>query len=1136
MPVRRSLFAGPALLMVATVLAVPAVARAENLMTAGGGAAFAPFSSGMPGDSPQAREQVRKLGEQKKAEEEKKREELASPKARAERADSRTAHDALADGAATGLLRDKFGRELAPPVPDAETLFGGDRVAEFRSDYVAVLEASGDRPARLIDSQVPLRAPKSGQAGADKAPVDLDLVADGGGYAPDNGLARVELPKEAGDGIQVGPVTVKPEGRAGVARVDSDTLAYPNIDTDTDLAVNVTPTGFETYHQIRGPRAPQSQRLKLALPAGTSLRAVAGGGAEVVRGSESVLSISAPEAVDAQGAEVPSSYEIDGDTLVIETPHRGRSVAYPVLVDPEFTVKEDWACYGSYNCTATWFHGNPTALDGLRHWGPATSSSSVAWGYSQNCLYWAPTFNNCYGPANGGGPNWGVSANPGWSNAKTGLHVWAGRGNYYPSGHIAEWYYQPPGTSTRIYRADFGAKFLRRGATPGGMAMFDGVWSYATGTWASNALHIFYGGEDGSNDGNLTHRWDADFAYSTPGPQAAAFGLVNLGGGVAPRDYVNAYMGATIIELTDPEAPTITKNELQGPTGWTKDGNWTVNAAASDAGLGMRRLRLGVPLASGGAATQDRWAVCNGTKDWPCPSSLAAPGSPNQAAFTFSAADGDPNTPGDQPIRDGVQTVSLNAADALGTGHDTTSGANTIRVDRSGPQVNVSGGLRALDGQWVRDGRYEIPSSATDGGSGVKRLTLKVDGSQAGAPKEVATQRDGAGLDHTFSLDTAPLKYGRHEITVTATDWLDQTSEVSWVILADARETTFTFSPGATLDEIENSGAVVDEVVSLDDTRFGDAAGGYRLDGEILADALNSYRAMYQEDEGADTAPTIRRATYGGAVPTAALGGLASKVASRDEIDLSTLPPPERDPEDSDQEPSLPYLDDLFNADIAAESQDIDTRGGDAGVASADQKEFAPDYGSSNTFNKSGTSRPRRIHQTFTWTTNNWQEEFENSVNLDDAYEHDFKLKNYSNSGGFFNKSPRCRSGESDNFWAVRSGKYWKATGKDVENGGPYFDTNLSDSCQEMDFTTGFYFPRNLKTGRKYGSIVRAKAGDSGSSLYWVIAQRSTRDCPNRNPNCVAPLGRGGDKKKFIYLNRAPECRRWRNGRQNRPC
>lgn len=320
-----------------------AFAEVDLMPTATQGA-FGPLSDQMPGESPQAREQMRKLGEQKQAEQKKQREELASPEARAEREDSKTAHDDLGDGAALDLFRREFGAQLKPPVPDAETLLGGDRVSEFRSDHVAVTEGVGGKPPRLIDSQVPLRAPESDSPGAQKAPVDLDLVAQDGGYAADNGVAPVELPKEASAGIQVGPVTVKPEGAADVERIDSDTLAYPNVDTDTDLAVNITPTGFETYHQLRGPDAPESQRLRLSLPAGTSLRPVDGGGAEVVRGDESMLTISPPQAVDAQGADVPSSYEVDGDTLMIKTPHRDRSVAYPVLVDPEFTVKEDWAC------------------------------------------------------------------------------------------------------------------------------------------------------------------------------------------------------------------------------------------------------------------------------------------------------------------------------------------------------------------------------------------------------------------------------------------------------------------------------------------------------------------------------------------------------------------------------------------------------------------------------------------------------------------------------------------------------------------------------------------------------------------------------------------------------------------------
>ncbi len=62
--------------------------------------------------------------------------------------------------------------------------------------------------------------------------------------------------------------------------------------------------------------------------AGAQLRTLAGhgvdkrDGAEVVRGGEQVMAVSPPVAVDAQGRDVPTTMRVDGNEVVIETPHR----------------------------------------------------------------------------------------------------------------------------------------------------------------------------------------------------------------------------------------------------------------------------------------------------------------------------------------------------------------------------------------------------------------------------------------------------------------------------------------------------------------------------------------------------------------------------------------------------------------------------------------------------------------------------------------------------------------------------------------------------------------------------------------------------------------------------------------------
>src|SRR5262249_35407095 len=137
---------------------------------------------------------------------------------------------------------------------------------------------------------------------------------------------------------------------------------YPNVAPDTDLAVAPTPTGLETFTQLRSAEAPLNQTYHLSLPAGASLKASQDGGAEITKGDELLAAVLPPSAIDAEGGEVPVSLTVSGDsiTLHVEPPP---GAAYPYLVDP---------VYESYS----WMSSNNNA--GIySDWRPASSNESV---------------------------------------------------------------------------------------------------------------------------------------------------------------------------------------------------------------------------------------------------------------------------------------------------------------------------------------------------------------------------------------------------------------------------------------------------------------------------------------------------------------------------------------------------------------------------------------------------------------------------------------------------------------------------------------------------------------------------------------------------------------------------------------
>lgn len=787
------------LAVVVFLVVVPSVAIGQGLL--GGDARVfggSSFGRDAPGASPQAMARLLEAGREAQRAEDEREEFVASEEGRAERARSRSAFGALSDAGAVDLMRREFASELRPLAPDAETLLAGDRVVEYFSDFVARVEGSEGRPDRIIDSQLALRTPDSREV------VDLDLEPAGSGYAPDAGLADVALGAEAKDGLKVGRLRLTPEGDARAVRADSDTLVYPNATRDTDVAVNVTPTGLETLHQLRSPDSPEMQRMDVELPAGSQLRATNAGGAEVLDAAgELKVTVSAPSAVDAQGTDVPVSMAVTdgGAGLELTARHRDRSFAYPILVDPEFVVKEDWACAGSWNCTATWFHGSGQALAGLAHW-QSWAGGSDSYGLHKQCSNY-PWFDNCYGPAYGGGSNWnlGGGADGRWSVGNTGLHVVIYPNTWYPADSLGEWYYVTPGQTTQIYRADFGAKFLRNRGGNGNPFMFTGIYSYADWNWVSGTSQN-PGTEAFVSD--MTHGWNANWGYTRPGPQAAAFGFMSYGG--APNGvWRDGYMGAAIIELTDPEAPTFSNVNMTGPTGWTKDGTFTFAPTASDPGLGMRRFRLSAP----GIADQDRWVSCYGTKSLPCPQTYALdankPATDPYGAFRVNASS----------LPDGQQTITIKASDALaGPGHDTTATA-TVKIDRTGPTIATPTGplyenrnQTGAGADHRKEGLYEaqasISASASDPHSGTKTLQLFVDRNRDGDyddldenPKTVsnmctATQCPGASPQFDYTLATDTLPDGDYNLKLVAYDLLDNKSaDKTWTVTIDRRGDVF---------------------------------------------------------------------------------------------------------------------------------------------------------------------------------------------------------------------------------------------------------------------------------------------------------------------------------------------------------
>lgn len=113
-------------------------------------------------------------------------------------------------------------------------------------------------------------------------------------------------------------------------------MSYGDVTTSSSIMVRATAGGVQELIAIERSDAPNEFAFPLALPTGAVLVAADDGSAAIVDSSgHEVAAIAAPWAKDAAGRAVPTSYRLDGSTLIQVVEHEGAT--YPVVADPSFT-------------------------------------------------------------------------------------------------------------------------------------------------------------------------------------------------------------------------------------------------------------------------------------------------------------------------------------------------------------------------------------------------------------------------------------------------------------------------------------------------------------------------------------------------------------------------------------------------------------------------------------------------------------------------------------------------------------------------------------------------------------------------------------------------------------------------------
>ncbi len=139
---------------------------------------------------------------------------------------------------------------------------------------------------------------------------------------------------------------------------ESGAVVYESDTSPVSLAAQATEDGgLQVLVVIDGPDAPTEYRFDMTVPVGAALLPSTDGGAVVVDADGVVVSVVAPAwAVDAHGQPVPTSYRIEGSTLVQVIDHHGAS--YPVVADP------CWTCWGDIVFTVVGVAATAGALVG----------------------------------------------------------------------------------------------------------------------------------------------------------------------------------------------------------------------------------------------------------------------------------------------------------------------------------------------------------------------------------------------------------------------------------------------------------------------------------------------------------------------------------------------------------------------------------------------------------------------------------------------------------------------------------------------------------------------------------------------------------------------------------------------------
>lgn len=287
----------------------------------------------------------------------------------AQRESSRHAYDEDTPAQAEELLRSTFGETLARLNEEPARFLSGARLDKNLGHGSAVVTTDGNTEILEAGQPVEVENPEG-----ETKKVDVSLEKGPEGFEPENPMVETMIGVTAEEGVELGEVglTVTQVGaeEAKGRLLGDKNVFYGEVEvgSDVDLMASPTSRGVELFDMLRSVESPETLRFHLDLPAGDSLKLLKQNGVEILDPEGTIVGlVNKPSAEDAQGTDVPVELGLEGDTVVLHTHHREEDLAYPILVDPEAEVLQNWEAW--------WLDAN---LQGLGSWWEPHSNNPMA--------------------------------------------------------------------------------------------------------------------------------------------------------------------------------------------------------------------------------------------------------------------------------------------------------------------------------------------------------------------------------------------------------------------------------------------------------------------------------------------------------------------------------------------------------------------------------------------------------------------------------------------------------------------------------------------------------------------------------------------------------------------------------------